>query len=162
MLETLFPRSLERGYRGHPVARWVLGLITIATLVRSLIHIFRHDGGAQSIATIPLDTFTPSGAEAVIAIFALWGLSQLLLGVVYGVVFWRYPSLIPFIYVLFIGEYVGRIFLGLANPLETVETPPGARANLIFPVLGVLMLYLSLPRKKKDPGEANEAPGVAR
>jgi hypothetical protein len=158
MFESIFPRSPEPAYRGHPVARWVLLVLTVITVGRSLIHMFKYDGGAQSIATIPLDTFTPAGANAVILIFALWGLSQLLLGLVYAVVFWRYPALIPFAYLLFIAEYVGRGLLGLSNPIETVETAPGAQANLIFPALGAVMFYLSLPRPdQRSTHEATKA-----
>ncbi len=54
MLESILPRSLDEGYRGHPVARVVLVILFGITLARSLVHIFFSDGGAQSIATIPL------------------------------------------------------------------------------------------------------------
>jgi hypothetical protein len=92
----------------------------------------------------------------VILIFALWGLSQLLLGFVYAVVLWRYPALIPFIYLLFIAEYVGRLLLGLSKSVASVETPPGAWANLIAPLLGAAMFYLSLPRR--GAGDSQPAP----
>ena len=59
------------------MARWVLVGLTLITLGRSPIHMFKYDGGAQSIATIPLDTFTPGGSAAVVLIFALWGLSAI-------------------------------------------------------------------------------------
>ena len=154
MFESILPRSLEQGYRGHPVARWVLVGLTLITLARSLIHMFKYDGGAQSIATIPLDTFTPGGSAAVVLIFALWGLSQFLLGLVYVVVLWRYPALIPLVYLLFVAEYVGRGLLGLTNPVETVETAPGARANIVFPILGAVMFFLALPRPDRRPPDA--------
>jgi len=148
MLDRLFPRSLDGGYRGHPVARWVLVVLTAITLGRSCVHIFFPDGGAESIATIPLDTFSPSAAGAVVTIFALWGLSQLLLGLVYAVVLWRYAALIPLVYLLFVLEYVGRLLIGLAKPLETLERPPGAIGSLVFSVLGVGMLVAALRERR--------------
>ncbi|MDE0883890.1 MAG: hypothetical protein OSB70_00010 [Myxococcota bacterium] len=151
MLESILPRSLDSGYRGHPVARWVLIALTLITLGRSLVHMFKDDGGAGSIATIPLASFGPGGAEAVIGIFAFWGLSQLLLAAVYVVVLWRYPALIPFIYLLFIAEYLGRLLLGMANPIETTGTAPGGPVNIVFPALGAFMFYLALPRRKRSP-----------
>ena len=147
MLERILPRSLDAGYQGHPVAKWALVILTLVTLWRSLVHIFLADGGAQSIATIPLDTFTSTGAAAVVTIFAMWGLSQLLLGVFYVVVLWRYPALIPFAYLLFVAEYVGRFLIGLASPPITLDRAPGAVANVIFPLLGAVLLVLSLRRK---------------
>jgi len=75
-------------YHGNPIAKWAFVLITIVTVARSLVHIFAHDGGAQSIATIPLDSFTAGGADVVILIFSLWGFSTWLS---YGVI--RHSSL---------------------------------------------------------------------
>jgi hypothetical protein len=80
MLSRLLPKRLDNDYRGHPIALWLFYPITLMTLVRSGLHMFLPDGGAQSIATIPLDTMTPHGASAVVLTFALWGLSQFLLG----------------------------------------------------------------------------------
>ncbi len=53
MLDAIFPTQGINRYRGHTLAKWVFILITFITLVRSLIHKFAPDGGAQSIATIP-------------------------------------------------------------------------------------------------------------
>ena len=104
MLKTMFPEQLTHDYRGSPIAKWFFVILTIVTLARSLVHIFAPDGGAQSIATIPLDTFTQNGAAAVVLIFALWGLSQLLMGIIYILVLWRYQALIPFMYLLMLVE----------------------------------------------------------
>jgi len=62
MLEHLFPQNKTNTYRGNPIAKWVFVLLTIVTTARSLVHMFSSDGGAQSIATIPLDSFTANGA----------------------------------------------------------------------------------------------------
>lgn len=147
MLEGLFPRRIDNDYQGHPIALWLFFPVTLITIGRSLIHVFRDDGGAQSIATIPLDTFTQGGASVVILIFALWGLSQLLLGLFYVVVLWRYRALIPLMYLLLIVEYVGRLALGAWKPIETLETPPGAIGNYVAGTLGIAILWLSLRRR---------------
>jgi hypothetical protein len=157
MLESILPRSLDEGYRGHPVARVVLVILFGITLARSLVHIFFSDGGAQSIATIPLDTYAPGAAAAVITIFAYWGLSQLLMAFLYGIVLWRYPALIPLAYVLFIAEWAGRLLIGVTSEVETARTPPGAVGNLVFPLVGAAMLYLSL---RRQPGK-DSSDGIA-
>lgn len=140
----MFPKQLNNDYRGSLIAKWVFVLLTAVTLVRSLIHMFSPDGGAQSIATIPLDSFTSDGASAVILIFSLWGLSQFLIGIIYTVVLWRYQALIPFMYLLIIVEYTMRIVLGVLKPIETVGTAPGAVGNFIIVPFAVIMLFLSL------------------
>lgn len=151
MLDRILPERIDNHYRGHRIALWAFYPITLMTLGRSLIHIFRHDGGAQSIATIPLDTFVSGGAETVISVFAFWGLSQLLIGTLFVLVLLRYRAMIPLMYVLILAEYVGRIGIGLAKPIVTVETPPGGPGSLVLIVVGIIGLVLSLRRKEDSP-----------
>lgn len=147
MMAQLFPRRLTNVYRGAPVAKWVFVALTVMTIGRSLAHIVLPDGGAQSIATIPLDAFTANGAAAVIHIFALWGLSQLLLGAVSVVVLWRYQALIPFMWLLALIEYSGRLLLTFAKPMQLLGTAPGAVGNYVITPLALIMLILSLTNR---------------
>lgn len=149
MIKTLLPNKLSDRYQGKPIARWVFFVITLVTIVRSLIHILAPDGGAQSIATIPLNNYSEPAAATVILMFSLWGLSQLLMGFVYAIVLWRYQTLIPFMYVLLIIEYGMRIILGLLKPIETAGTAPGGIGNFILLPIAILMLILSLLKTKK-------------
>ncbi len=145
MLDRLLPRTADNQYRGHPVAKWTFVALTLITLGRSLVHMFAEDGGAQSIASITLDAFSEGGAMTVITVFGLWGLSQLLFGLMYVVVLWRYQSLISLMYVFFCAEYFMRLIAGAYTPgLAKLETAPGEVGNLIFLPLGLVMLWLSL------------------
>ena len=101
-IERIFPNPITEYYGGATIARWALVLVTLLTLGRSLIHALSPDGGAQSIATIPLDDFTAKGQYAVIHIFSQWGLSQLLFGIFYLIVLLRYKSLIPLMGIVFL------------------------------------------------------------
>jgi hypothetical protein len=47
--------------------------------------VFLPDGGAQSIATIALDAYSPDPSAVVIGMFAQWGLTQLMFGLSYDV-----------------------------------------------------------------------------
>ena len=76
----LIPEKLDNTFTGNKVSLWFFYLLTAVTLWRSQHHIFAADGGAQTIATIPLDTYSPGASSTVIGIFALWGLSQLIIG----------------------------------------------------------------------------------
>ncbi len=145
MIQRLLPVSVTNDYRGHPLAKWVFIALTVISIGRSLVHMFAADGGAGSIASITLDAFSPGGSNTIITMFALWGLSQLIIGLVYVVLLWRYQSLIPLMYVFFVFEYVMRLLAPAYSPgLETLETAPGAIGNLIFIPLGLVMLALSL------------------
>ena len=74
MLNLLFPKVVDNRFRGQLIALYAFYPITALTLWRSQHHIFASDGGAQSIATITLDQFTEGGANAVVFVFALWGI----------------------------------------------------------------------------------------
>lgn len=149
MIDRLFPQSITNQYRGASLARWVFVLLMLVTIARSLAHVFLPDGGAQSIATIPLDTFTVNGAAAIIHLFGLWGLSQLLFGLLYVIVLWRYQSLIPLMYLFILVEYTGRLLLTFAKPFETNGTAPGAIGNYVLIPLALVMLILSLQERSK-------------
>lgn len=145
MLQRLLPASVTNDYRGHPLAMWVFVALTVITIGRSLVHMFAPDGGAGSIASITLEVFSQGGADTVVTVFGLWGLSQLLIGLIYATVLWRYRSLIPLMYVFFSLEYLMRLLAPLYTPgMQMLETPPGAIGNVIFLPLGLVMLLLSL------------------
>ena len=145
MLQRLFPITVNNDYRGQPVAKWALAALTLITLGRSLVHMFAPDGGAQSIASIPVDSYSPAAADALVTLFGLWGLSQLIIGCLYAITLWRYQRLIPLMYLFFICEYLMRLLAPVYTPgMETAHTPPGAIGNYLFLPLGILLLILSL------------------
>ena len=140
----LLPDIIDNRYRGRKLSQYAFLLLTAATVIRSLIHVFAPDGGAQSIATIPLGSYPADAAAAVILMFSLWGLSQLLMGFVYLAVYVKYKSLIPAMYVLLIFEYAMRIVVGQMKPIVTAGTAPGSIGNWIMVPVCVILLILSL------------------
>lgn len=146
----VFPKEITNTYTGSKIALYSFYLLTIITVVRSLIHMFASDGGAQSIATIPLDTFTVEGASVVILIFSLWGLSQLLMGVFYTIVCWKYKSLIPLMYVFILSEYAMRLLLTFLKPITTTGTAPGGVANYVVVPLAIILFMLSIKEKNSS------------
>ncbi len=147
-LNRLFPFTVDNQYQGEKIAQWGLTLMVAISIARSLAHIFLPDGGAQSIATIPLETFSASAAAVIIGMFAQWGLSQLMMSLMMAVVLWRFRSLIPLMWLFIFLEWFGRLLIGLVKPFETVGTAPGAVGNRVIPLLAVIMLVLSLRERK--------------
>jgi predicted neutral ceramidase superfamily lipid hydrolase len=145
----IFPNQANNSFQGHKIAATVFLLITVVTIARSCIHILARDGAAASIAGIDISV---EGGSNIVSLFALWGLSQLLMGFVYLVVYSRYKSLIPLMYLLLIAEYSGRIIMGFIKPLQVSHIPPGAIGDYIMVPLAILMLTLSLKRPdEKEP-----------
>ena len=148
----LFPARLDNNYEGSRVALVGFWIVTIVAIVRSLVHLFAPDGGAQSIATIPLDSYSVAAATAIIHVFALYGLSQLIVGLLYFLALIRYRTLIPLLYLLAVIEYLVRLALTLFKSMETEATAPGAIGNYVLVSLLLAKLLLSLRRR---PGVAN-------
>ena len=142
---------MDNSFHGYRIAAIIFLLVTLVTIVRSCIHIFAPDGGASSIAGIDVSV---AGGSNIISLFALWGLSQVLMGLVYLVVYFRYKSLIPLMYLLILIEYTGRTLLGFIKPLEVTHIPPGAIGDYILIPLAAVMLILSLTRPKKKTDNA--------
>lgn len=137
---TLFPKKLRLQ---SLYVRLSFALIIVFTLVgigRSLLHIFLPDGGAQLIATIPLNSFSDEAQAVIIGMFGFWGLSQLLSSLVYVYILIKRKEWLPFAWFLLLVEYASRWLIGQFKPFETVQTAPGAIGNYFFIVLSVVML----------------------
>ena len=148
MFESLLPKTINNEYRGARIAKWVFVALTAMTIGRSLAHTILPDGGAQSIATIPLDDFSPDASAVVIGMFAQWGLTQLMFGLLYVLVLWRYQSLIPLMWLSIVLEWTGRLLVGFAKPFETAGTAPGAIGNLVIPLLALIMFAFALKERR--------------
>ena len=137
----ILPKQIDDNYTGHILSQYVFIVFTLLTICRSLAHMFLPDGGSESIASINISA---EGGSNIISIFYLWGLSQLIIGIVYLAVILRYKSLIPLMWIIVFFEYLGRFLVGFYKPVVTMETAPGDIGNYIFMPLALIMLYLSL------------------
>ena len=61
---------------------WLFIPVTLQKVAMSLTHLLKTDGGAQSLSTIPIDTYSPPAAQNVVGLFARMGLEQLMLAAV--------------------------------------------------------------------------------
>ena len=120
-----------------------LSLIT----VRSVLHLFLPDGGAQSIATIDI-----SGASEanIIALFGQWGASQLLLAALLWLLILRYAGFIPLALLVLAIEPFARGLAGHLKPIVTVGIAPGAALNWVAAPVLLALFWLSLcPASKR-------------
>jgi len=144
MIKYLFPNSIDNDYKGNKVTMYLFYLVTAFTVIRSIIHLVSPDGGAQSIATIPLHLYSKEASDTIIHMFAEWGLSQLLFGLFYIVVLIKYKNLIPLMYLFLVLEYSTRLLLSLYKPFELEGQAPGGIGNYVLVPLFIVMFILSL------------------
>lgn len=143
IVNIIFPKSADNNYKGSRLAAFVFLFISTVGIVRSFIHFLAPDGGAGSIAGMDLSV---QGAEGIIFAFSLWGSAQLLYALIQLVVYFRYKTLIPFMYILIILETLMRMLIGKIKPVQFAHTPPGGLANYIILPVAVVMLYLAIRR----------------
>ncbi len=158
ILERLLPNEVNNDYRGSKVALYTFPVILTVMLGRSLIHFFKDDSGVNSIATIHLFPGDPDPNQVIYMFSSLWGSQQAIMVLLCGIVLWRYRSLIPLMYGLFIIEVLFRFIVGMIHPLtpEFFErTPPGAVGNLPMLVVFATMFVLSL-RQSAEAGRSEE------
>lgn len=139
----ILPQQITNEYTGGKIALFFFYLLTAVTIVRSCIHILSPDGGAQSIGKLPLDTFTLMGTETVVLIFSLWGASQLLLGLIYALIAWRYKSLIPLMYLFIATENILRLVLGITKPIANFGAPGMGTTYVLIP-LTIILFFISV------------------
>lgn len=148
-LARLFPKQADNGFGGLSAALWLLGLVIFLKLAMSLNSIFNTRSVAAGADGIPLDSYGAAGAREVLLLFALMALGHLMITLIALVTLLRYRALVPFIYLVLLGEQIARRVIGQSY------AAPGAKltdvawyVNYGLIALTALGLVLSLvPRK---------------
>jgi hypothetical protein len=142
-IKELLPKNPTK-FEGFRAVRIVTASYLLVMVVRSCIHLFAADGGAQSIAGI--DT-SVEGGNNIIAIFHQWGAIQLILAVLLFVLFFRYPGFTPLILLTLALDPVMRFIAGQMMSLTSTGTPPGEALNAAAFYLLALLFIASLIKK---------------
>jgi hypothetical protein len=133
--------SLFNGFRA---VRILLAIYMFVIVVRSCIHFFASDGGANSIAGIDISV---EGGDNIVAIFHQWGAIQLLLVLLLYVLFFKYPGFTPLIAMTLAIDPIFRLIAGKLLPLTSEGTPPGESLNGLSFYLLIALLIASLYEK---------------
>ena len=142
-IKKLLPKNPTK-FEGFRAVRIVTAIYLLVMVVRSCIHLFAADGGAQSIAGI--DT-SVEGGNNIIAIFHQWGAIQLILAVLLFVLFFRYPGFTPLILLTLALDPVMRFIAGQMMSLTSTGTPPGEALNGASFCLLALLFIATLIKK---------------
>jgi hypothetical protein len=144
MLNRLLPARFDNNYRGLSLALWLFVPVVFMRVAISLLHIFSADGGAQSVSTMPLDTYSASAAQNLIALFARLGLEQFLLGVLAVVALVRYRAMLPLMYAIIVSHDLAIEAIARFKPLALAGTSGARTPALVLMALAIVGLVLSL------------------
>ncbi|MBM3908098.1 MAG: hypothetical protein FJ363_08490 [Gemmatimonadetes bacterium] len=151
MLRQLFPARLDNSYQGSTLALWLLGAVLVMKTLQSLVSIFMGATVASGADGIPLSTYTPAAAQAVVALFALLGIARLPFYALCALALARYRSAVPLMLALFALEYIARSIALYFVPIARTGTAGGLVVNRVLFALMLLGLFLSLrPRRNAD------------
>lgn len=115
----------------------------------SLNSIFNGRLVLSSADGIPLDTYTTAAAQTVVSLFALLGLSHLMICLLCVVVLLRYRSMIPLVFALLLLEQLSKKLLLHFLPIVRTGTPPASAINLGLLLLLSVGLAVSLLNRGK-------------
>lgn len=153
MLDRILPRQIGNAYDGSKLALWLFALLVLLKTAIGVNSIFLGRMVAGVADGIPLDTFTPAGARTTIALFAIWGLAQLVICLLCLLVLVRYRALVPFMFGLLLLEHLSRKLILQFLPLARSGSPPGSLVNLVLLAMMAAGLILSLwKRSERVPG----------
>ena len=144
VLRRILPGRIDNHFRGYRAALWLFVPVVCMRLGISLLHIFYADGGAQSVSTIPLDTYPHGAAQNVVALFARMGLEQFLFALFCVLALVRYRALIPLMYALLALNAVATRGLAYLKPLALAGASTARNPGLVLTILTITGLVLSL------------------
>jgi hypothetical protein len=151
MFERVFPSAADFTYRGSRIALWLLGLVLFLKLAIALGSIFNGHYAATVADGIPIDSYTPQGAQSFLSLFASLGLSQFILGAFGAVLLFKYRPLVPLFLLLLLVEYVARKGIAAYIPIERSSQAPGGAINWALFGVMVAAFILSIRQIKRVP-----------
>ena len=152
LINRLFPKQFDNRFEGHRAALWLLGLFITLKLIMSLNSIFNTASVASGADGIPLDSFGPAAAREVLTLFALLALAQLSLTLIALAALIRYRAMVPFMYLLLLGEQLARRAIIQSYAVPRGDSP-AAVSVLVYGLVALLMLGLLLsliPAKRQS------------
>ena len=149
LINKIFPEIINNNFRGSKIALYGFYPIIAMMIFRSLTHFLSDSAGLVSIGNINvLPIINDIDPNNLVYLFAsLWGASQLILTLLIIVIFLKYKSLLPLLWIILIIDILFRFVSGSIHPLTEEyysAVPPGRLSQVPLLVYGTLMFFLSI------------------
>ena len=149
LINKILPETISNDFNGPKIALYGFYPILAMMIFRSLTHFLSESAGLVNIANInilPLiDDIDPNNLVYLFA--SLWGASQLILTLLIIVIFLKYKSLLPLLWIILIIDILFRFVSGSIHPLTEEyysAVPPGRLSQVPLLAYGTLMFFLSI------------------
>lgn len=144
MFSKLLPQLVDNTYSGRGLALWLFAVVVAVKILQCMLIMFNGKYVLKGADGIPLDTYTPAGAQAVVSIWALASLNRLVILLLCVLVLVRYRSLITLMFSVLAIQYLASEVIFRLIPIVRTGTPPAFRVNFALFVLTMVGLSLSL------------------
>lgn len=144
MFSNLLPQLVDNTYHGRKLALWLFAVVVAVKSLQCLLVMFNGSYVLKGADGIPLDSYTPAGAQAVVSVWALASLNRLLICLLCVLVLVRYRSLITFMFSLLAVQYLAAEAISRFIPIVRTGTPPAPTVNFVLFVLTIAGLALSV------------------
>ena len=149
LINKILPETINNDFNGSKIALYGFYPILAMMIFRSITHFLSESAGLVNIANInilPLiDGIDPNNLVYLFA--SLWGASQLILTLLIIVIFFKYKSLLPLLWIILVIDILFRYISGSIHPLTEEyysAVPPGRLSQVPLLVYGILMFFLSI------------------
>jgi hypothetical protein len=136
MLARIFPRTIDNQLRGNKASLWLLIPIVIIRLMMGLNSTFNTRWVITNADNIPLDRYSSEAANTIVSIFSIVGLYHLVLAMIGLLAIFRYRSMIPLVYLLFLFDFTAKKILTAVHPVTSTDA---STVNILSIVLISLM-----------------------
>ncbi len=157
MLSRIFPKSFDNNYQGNIFGLIIFALISAVKFlmgfnISGLNPLISPEHILQHVDGIPLDAMSDIASHAVIGSSQAWAVLMLLFTVLAMVALWRYRSMIPFIFCLYLADHVLRKGFQIANQGFEIATQMqmGNLINWALIALILVGIFSSLYGGKKN------------
>ena len=145
-LDRLLPEVIDNSYRGRKPALWLLGLMVFVKTAMGLNSIFNGPVVLTSADGVPLPSYPDPAVRAVVAMFALWALGQIILALLGLLALVRYRAMTAVVFALMLSEHLARKAILQALPIDRSGAAPASAINMVLLGLMAAGLVLSLWR----------------
>ncbi|MDP8912749.1 MAG: hypothetical protein M3N39_04135 [Pseudomonadota bacterium] len=160
VLRRLFPQQFDNRFQGHRLALWLLGLFLALKLMMSVNSIFNTASVAAGADGFRLGSYGGDGARAVLMLFAVVAVGQLMLALLGMAALARYRAMVPFVYLLLVLDQIGRKLLIQSYDIERASETPGSFISAGLLALLCFGMVLSLFARRAS--DADAFPGSQR
>jgi hypothetical protein len=140
----MFPRTIVNVYRGRIIALWLLGGVLGVRIMQSALVLVTPATTVANVDGIPLGTYPAGAAQTIVAMYALYALTRLVISVIGVLVLLRYRELVPFMFMALLVNYLAVQVLVQWVPITRSGSPPAAMVTRTLIASTIIGLALSL------------------